>query len=66
MKAKKTAGRMPKTETQKLEKLKGRVQRRTKELVNTRRALQESEQRYREPDCPKIGQSENTWSRLAG
>ncbi|MCX6554632.1 MAG: PAS domain S-box protein, partial [Candidatus Aminicenantes bacterium] len=48
MKAKKTAGRLPAAESQKLEQLKGRVQKRTRELVNASRALRESEQRYRE------------------
>jgi two-component system cell cycle sensor histidine kinase/response regulator CckA len=48
MKVKKTAGHSPMVESQKLEQLKGRVQKRTRELVNASRALRESEQRYRE------------------
>jgi PAS domain S-box-containing protein len=48
MKAEKPVRRTPATETHKLEQLKGRVQKRTLELVDANRALQESEERYRE------------------
>jgi two-component system cell cycle sensor histidine kinase/response regulator CckA len=48
MKAEKPAGRITAAETKKLGQLKGWVQKRSRELVDTSRALQESEQRYRE------------------
>jgi PAS domain S-box-containing protein len=48
MKAKKPAGRTPSTETQKIERLQGRMQKHTRELTAANRALQESEERYRE------------------
>jgi two-component system cell cycle sensor histidine kinase/response regulator CckA len=48
MKAKKPVGRAPSTETKKIEQLQGRMQKRTLELTAANRALQESEERYRE------------------
>jgi two-component system cell cycle sensor histidine kinase/response regulator CckA len=48
MKAKKSVGQTLSTETQKLERLKSRVQKHTRELVAVNRALRESEERYRE------------------
>ncbi|MCX6558091.1 MAG: PAS domain S-box protein [Candidatus Aminicenantes bacterium] len=48
MKSKKPVGRSPAAASQKLEQLKGRVQKRTRDLVNASRALRESEQRYRD------------------
>lgn len=47
MKSKRPAGRTPSAENQKLEQLKSRVQKRTRELVDVNRALLESEERYR-------------------
>jgi two-component system cell cycle sensor histidine kinase/response regulator CckA len=48
MKAKRALGRTPSGEPQKLEQLKNKVQKHTRELVAVNRALQESEERYRE------------------
>jgi two-component system cell cycle sensor histidine kinase/response regulator CckA len=48
MKAKRAVGRTPSGEPQKLEQLKNKVQKHTRELVAVNRALQESEERYRE------------------
>jgi PAS domain S-box-containing protein len=48
MEAKKTAVRKPKEETRQLAHLQGKVLERTRELMDANRALQESEQRYRE------------------
>jgi PAS domain S-box-containing protein len=48
MKVKKPAGRVSAAETQKLDQLKTRVQKRSRELVAANRALFESEERYRE------------------
>jgi two-component system cell cycle sensor histidine kinase/response regulator CckA len=48
MKTKKPVRRTPAAETKKLERLKGTVQERTRELLDANRALQESEERYRE------------------
>jgi two-component system cell cycle sensor histidine kinase/response regulator CckA len=48
MKSKKPVGRTLSAEKQKLEQLKNRVQKRTRELMDANRALLESEERYRE------------------